>query len=137
VNGDPGASALDERVVEALRSVYDPCCREKRISVVDMGLIDHVHIDEGSARVELVLTSGWCPFAVDLLGMVQETVASLPELDGAEVEIRWDKAWGTERLSPDAKRKLRFLPDPGSVADRDSYVAGHAARVPAAKGPHR
>lgn len=137
MNGDHAASALDERVVDALRTVYDPCCREKRISVVDMGLIDHVHIEKGSARVELVLTSGWCPFAVDLLSMVQETVASLPELDGAEVEIRWDKAWGTDRLSADARRKLRFLPDPGSVADRDDYVADHAPRATAEQGAER
>ena len=135
--GPADGPAASRAIVEALRTVHDPCCREKGISVVDMGLIDHIDFEEGSARVTLVLTSGWCPFAVDLLSMVQEKVASLPELDGAEVEIRWDKAWGTERLSADARRKLRFLPDPGSVADRDDYVASHAPRVTAEQGADR
>jgi hypothetical protein len=33
-----GADAPPE-VLEALRSVYDPCCRERGISIVDMGLV--------------------------------------------------------------------------------------------------
>src|SRR3712207_8154352 len=38
-----------------------PCCREKGISVVDMGLLRSVAVHDGHARVELLLTSGWCP----------------------------------------------------------------------------
>jgi metal-sulfur cluster biosynthetic enzyme len=119
------APNLSGAIVEALRSVYDPCCREKGISVVDMGLIESVNVDGDSARVELVLTSGWCPFAVQLLTAVRERVEALPEVAGASVEIRWEKGWDSERLSPDAKAKLRFLPDPSSVPDRAEYVAAH------------
>jgi metal-sulfur cluster biosynthetic enzyme len=117
---EPDVSAA---VIEALRSVYDPCCREQGISVVDMGLVDSVSFDGGEARLELVLTSGWCPFAVELLTAVRERVEALPDVAGASVEIRWDKGWGSERLSPEAKAKLRFLPDPASVRDREEYVA--------------
>lgn len=117
---EPDVSAA---VVEALRSVYDPCCREQGISVVDMGLIDSISFDGDAARVELVLTSGWCPFAVELLTAVRERVESLPDVAGAEVEILWEKGWGSERLSPEARTKLRFLPDPAAVRDREKYVA--------------
>jgi metal-sulfur cluster biosynthetic enzyme len=110
-------------VIEALRSVYDPCCREQGISVVDMGLIDSVRFADGEARLELVLTSGWCPFAVELLTAVRERVEALPEVEGATVAIVWEKAWGSERLSPEARAKLRFLPDPASVRDREQYLA--------------
>ena len=112
-------------VLDALRSVYDPCCREQGISVVDMGLVDSVRFDGGQARLELVLTSGWCPFAVELLMLVRERVEALPEVEGADVEILWDKGWGSDRLSPEARAKLRFLPDPASVRDRAEYVAEH------------
>ena len=37
-------------IVEALRSVYDPCCREKGISVVDMGLLRRCDVDRPTAR---------------------------------------------------------------------------------------
>ncbi len=35
----------------------------------------------------------------------------------------WDEVWSPERLAEDARATLRFLPDPSSVDDRDSYLA--------------
>jgi metal-sulfur cluster biosynthetic enzyme len=121
--GEATQPDVSAAVIDALRSVYDPCCRDQGISVVDMGLIDSVRIADGDARLELVLTSGWCPFAVELLGAVRERVEALPEVEGVTVELVWDKAWGSERLSPDARAKLRFLPDPAEIRDREQYVA--------------
>jgi metal-sulfur cluster biosynthetic enzyme len=125
-------------IIEALRSVYDPCCQERGISVVDMGLVRSVDVDGEHARVELVLTTGWCPFTTHLLTAVRERVEALPEVEGAAVEVVWDEPWTTERLSADARRKLRFLPDPSAVPDRDGYVAsallGNRADLPAEAG---
>jgi metal-sulfur cluster biosynthetic enzyme len=54
----PGADRPSSAaIVEALRSVHDPCCREMGISVVDMGLIESVEVDRADATVRLVLTS--------------------------------------------------------------------------------
>jgi len=102
-------------IMDALRSVHDPCCQEKGISVVDMGLVRSVAVDGGEARVELLLTTGWCPFAAHLIGMISERVNSLPGVAGSSVEIVWDEPWTTDRLSDDARRKLRFLPHPKAV----------------------
>jgi metal-sulfur cluster biosynthetic enzyme len=106
-----------DAIVAALRSVYDPCCQDKGISVVDMGLVRSVAVDGDRARVELLLTTGWCPFAANLVGMISERVTSLPEVAGASVEIVWDEPWTTERLSDGARRKLRFLPHPNALHD--------------------
>src|SRR4051812_24817190 len=57
---------------DALSEVYDPCCREKGISIVEMGLVRSVRVDAGSALVELLLTSGWCPFAATVVGQVEQ-----------------------------------------------------------------
>ncbi len=111
--------------VDALSGVYDPCCREKGISVVDMGLLRSVTVAGGHARVELLLTSGWCPFAARVLTDVQDAMTAQPGVDSCDVEIVWDEAWTTDRLSESAVRKLRFLPDPVAVADRDAYVLLH------------
>lgn len=116
---------IPEHVLAALGDVYDPCCREKGISVVDMGLVHDVSITDRHARVELLLTSGWCPFASRVLNDVAERVEQLPDVDSAEVEVVWDEAWTTDRLSPSATRKLRFLPEPAAVGDRDRYIAAH------------
>lgn len=114
---------IPQRFVEALSEVYDPCCREKGISVVDMGLLHTVTVSDRHARVELLLTSGWCPFAARVLTEVRERVEELPDVDTAEVEVVWDTAWTTDRLSEGARTKLRFLPDPADVPDRDAYLA--------------
>lgn len=118
---------LPQWAAEALSEVYDPCCEEKGISVVDMGLLRSVTVADGHARVELLLTSGWCPFAARVLTDVRERIAAVPGIDDAEVEIVWDEAWTTDRLSAGARGKLRFLPDPSAVTDRDAYLAAHTA----------
>jgi metal-sulfur cluster biosynthetic enzyme len=114
---------IDPSVRDVLSGVYDPCCRDKGISVVDMGLLHHAEIDDGAARVELMLTSGWCPFATAVLGDIESAVRTLPGVDTATVELVWHEAWSPERLSDSARAKLRFLPDPATVADPASYAA--------------
>jgi metal-sulfur cluster biosynthetic enzyme len=109
---------LPTTIVEALRTVYDPCCQERGISVVDMGLVRSVAVDGDRARVELVLTTGWCPFTAHLLTAVRQRIEALPEVENAAVEVVWDEPWTTERLADDARRKLRFLPDPIDMPER-------------------
>jgi metal-sulfur cluster biosynthetic enzyme len=95
-----------EAVIRALDECYDPCCRDRRISVVDMGLIESVEIMGREVRIEMVLTTGWCPFASRLLEMVEEEVGKLPVVDAVEVEVVWDPAWTPERMSGSAREKL-------------------------------
>ena len=109
------ADVRTDAVMAALSSVYDPCCAEKGLSVVDMGLVRKVDLDGDQARVELLLTTGWCPFAANLVGQISERVAAVPGMAGSTVEIVWDEPWTTDRLSDKARRTLRFLPHPKEV----------------------
>ena len=122
------AEPAPDWAVRALSGVFDPCCREKGISVVDMGLLRSVELRDGHARVELLLTSGWCPFASRVLTDVAEAMESQPGVESCEVEVVWDEAWTSDRLSPSALRALRFLPDPVAVGDRDAYLAARSLR---------
>jgi metal-sulfur cluster biosynthetic enzyme len=116
---------VDESVRDVLSDVFDPCCRDKGISVVDVGLLHRAEIHDGRARVELMLTSGWCPFAVNVLTDVETALLSLPGVETAQVDLVWDEAWTPARLSDSARTKLRFLPDPATVRDPAAYVASH------------
>jgi metal-sulfur cluster biosynthetic enzyme len=118
-------SAIPQWALDALSDVYDPCCREKDLSVVDMGLVRSVHEDGGQVRVELMLTSGWCPFASRVLTEIQQRIEAQPGVAAAEVEIVWDEAWTTDRLSERAAGLLRFLPPPAQAGDRAAYLAAH------------
>ncbi len=105
---DVASSAGREAVIAALDNCFDPCCRERRISVVDMGLIESIEIQDKRVRVEMVLTTGWCPFASRLLEMVEEEVGNLPGVDTVDVEVVWDPTWTPERMSAGAREKLRL-----------------------------
>jgi metal-sulfur cluster biosynthetic enzyme len=124
------ARTAPEWAVRALREVYDPCCREKGISVVDMGLLRSVTVHDRHARVELLLTSGWCPFAARVLTDVEAALTASPDVDTCAVEIVWDEVWTPDRLSASATRTLRFLPEPVAVGDRDTYLAAHLGGRP-------
>ena len=113
---------VDPAVRGALSQVFDPCCRDKGISVVDMGLLDGAVVEDGTARVELVLTSGWCPFASGLLSEITAAVEALEGVERADVRLVWDRVWGPERLSATARDRLRFLPHPAQVPDPARYV---------------
>ena len=97
-----------EAVIGALDNCFDPCCRERRISVVDMGLIESIEIRGREVKIEMVLTTGWCPFAARLLEMVEEEVGALPSVEAVDVEVVWDPTWTPERMSVGAREKLRL-----------------------------
>jgi metal-sulfur cluster biosynthetic enzyme len=90
-----------------------------------MGLVRSAGVVDGVAKIELLLTSGWCPFAATVLTQVKDQVLSQPGIDDADVSVVWDEAWTTDRLSPRARSILRFLPPPAAVPDRDAYIAAH------------
>ena len=129
-------SDVPQWALDVLSDVYDPCCREKGISVVDMGLVRSVRATGDEVRVELLLTSGWCPFAARVLTEIAERIEAQPGVRSADVEIVWDEAWTTDRLSPRAASLLRFLPPPAQVPDRGAFVtARQPARAPRGAGP--
>jgi metal-sulfur cluster biosynthetic enzyme len=115
-----------EAVVSALDRCFDPCCQERRISVVDMGLIESIEILDNNVKVEMVLTTGWCPFASRLLEMVEEEVGVLDGVDNVDVEVMWDPTWTPARMSEGAREKLR-LPLEKLEPLRQARVRGEGA----------
>ena len=97
-----------EEVMGALERCYDPCCREREISVVDMGLIESIEIAGRNVDIKMVLTTGWCPFAARLLEMIETAVGELEGVDEVDVEVVWNPAWTPQRMSEGAREKLRL-----------------------------
>ncbi len=120
---------------DVLSDVYDPCCREKGISVVDMGLLHRAEVDGGAAHVELMLTSGCARSRPPCSRTSRPLCAPLPDVDTATVELVWHEAWSPARLSDSARAKLRFLPDPATVPTprRTSPRTGRGALDPTTK----
>jgi metal-sulfur cluster biosynthetic enzyme len=114
-------------VFAALRRCYDPCCKEKQISVVDMGLVDQVRIDGAQVGIDIILTSGWCPFSMHMLTMMEQEVGALAGVDDVKVTITWGTVWSPERLSESARAKLR-LPMEQLLPLREARLAKEGKR---------
>jgi metal-sulfur cluster biosynthetic enzyme len=120
------ASPKRQKVIRALDECYDPCCRDRKISVVDMGLIESIEIQGGNVSIEMVLTSGWCPFAARLLEMIKGEVGKLPAVDAVDVDVVWDPTWTPERMSAGAREKL-MLPLEKLAPLREARLRGESA----------
>jgi len=93
-------------LIEALRDVYDPCCADRGISIVDMGVVEDVHLEGSHVRVDLVLTTGWCPFVANMSSAIPDRLGRIAGVETVDVRVVWDPVWTMERLSPSAREKL-------------------------------
>ena len=98
--------ALRDKVVEALKNVYDP---EIPVSLYELGLIYEIDIDDtGHVDVIMTLTTPHCPEAQTLPDQVELEVRFIEGVESVDVEITWDPPWGPERMSEAAKLALGF-----------------------------
>lgn len=97
-----------EQVLEVLQTCYDPCCKERTVSVVELGIIHDVKVAENGhdVRVELLLTSGWCPFSTHLVQMIDQHVREIEGVSEVDTEIVWSTVWTPERMTASARQKL-------------------------------
>jgi metal-sulfur cluster biosynthetic enzyme len=93
-------------LIDALRDVYDPCCADRGISIVDMGVVEDVRASGSHVRVDLVPTTGWCPFVTSMSEAIPERLRRLDGVETVDVRVVWEPAWTTDRLSPSAREKL-------------------------------
>jgi len=130
-----------EQVMEVLQTCYDPCCKERAVSIVELGLIQGVKIAENGhdVRVELLLTSGWCPFSMHLLQMIDQNVSAMEGVGEVDTEIVWNTVWTPERMTASARQKLalpmtQLLPLRQRRLEREAKEAEEAEEAKAAKG---
>ena len=103
----PAVDALGERVIEALRTVYDP---EIPVNIFELGLVYKVDIDDDQqVRIEMTLTSPACPVAGTLPDEVKDKVAAVEGVKGAAVEVVWDPPWHPGMMTEEAQLELGMI----------------------------
>ncbi len=105
---DGGEGDLHARVIEALRTVFDP---EIPVNIYDLGLIYSLEVDEDQGRVtiRMTLTAPGCPVAQTFPSIVEEAVRSVEGVNDATVDLVWDPPWSRERMSEAARLQLGML----------------------------
>jgi metal-sulfur cluster biosynthetic enzyme len=93
-------------VVAALMRVVDP---ELALSIVDVGLVRGVALEDGRARVRLTMTSAACPVTDVIIEDVQaELNRVLPAEWTIEVSLNWEPAWSPAEMSERARQFMRW-----------------------------
>jgi metal-sulfur cluster biosynthetic enzyme len=90
-----------EQITTALRDVLDP---ELGMSVVDLGLIYGVEIEDERVRVTMTLTVPGCPIHDSMAEWVRQAAMKVPGVTEVEVAITFDPPWTPERIKLDLSR---------------------------------
>ena len=105
--GPGGAEQIRERIIERLRTVYDP---EIPVDIYELGLIYEVKVDEsGKVGIRMTLTSPMCPAAEALPPEVETKAREVAGVTDVALELVWDPPWTPERMSEAAKLELGMV----------------------------
>jgi len=100
----PVQQALEEKVIEQLKTVFDP---EIPLNIYELGLIYDIDIDlENRVHIRMTLTAPACPVAGSLPPQVEAQIESIPQVKSATVELVWDPPWSRDMLSEAARLQL-------------------------------
>ena len=99
--------ALEEKVVDMLRLVFDP---EIPVNIYDLGLIYEIDVDDqGTVKIKMTLTAPNCPAADFIIEDVRFKVESIDEVKSVEVDLVFEPEWDKDMMSEEAKLELGFL----------------------------
>ena len=102
-----GHPPLVDRIIAALRTVYDP---EIPVNIYDLGLIYRIEIQaEQLVEIDMTLTAPGCPVAGEMLSGVRSAVRDVDGVGQVTVNLVFDPPWDQSRMSDDAKLELGFL----------------------------
>lgn len=98
---------LEERVVEILKTVYDP---EIPVDIYNLGLIYRIELhDDGTLDVDMTLTAPNCPAADFIMEDVRQKVESIDGVTSATINLVFEPEWDKDMMSEEAKLELGFL----------------------------
>lgn len=98
---------LRDRVMEAIKTVYDP---EIPVDIYELGLIYEVSVYPiNNVFVKMTLTSPSCPAAETIPSEVETKIRQLKDVNDVQVEITFDPPYSPDMMSEAAKLELGFI----------------------------
>ena len=102
---DKASAVTEEAVRELLKAVIDP---ELHYSIVDVGLVYGVTVNNGMVTVKMTLTSPGCPYGPALVDQVRWVLQTLQGVKGVKVDLVFDPPWSPERMTEEVRLELGF-----------------------------
>jgi metal-sulfur cluster biosynthetic enzyme len=98
------ADPLIDSLWQALREVADP---ELPISLVDLGLICAVRLDDGTAEIDVTFTASACPCMEFIFEDIRDRLLAMDAVEHVEIRDVWDPPWTTERMTAHGRALLK------------------------------
>ncbi len=95
--------SVDEKMIDALRTVIDP---ELMVNIVDLGLVYSINHDGQRAYVDMTLTSPACPVGPQIVQQSKMALERLRDVDEAEIKLVMTPPWSPERMTDEARDHL-------------------------------
>lgn len=102
----PVASPRESAIWEALRTVTDP--ELPVINIVELGLIADVRAQGADVTVDITPTFAGCPALEVIRTEIRRAVIEAGE-ENVTVNTVYDPPWTTERMTDEARRKLKEI----------------------------
>lgn len=98
---------IEERIVEVLKTVYDP---EIPVDIYNLGLIYRIDLaDDGLLDVDMTLTAPNCPAADFIMEDVRLKLDGIEGVKESRVNLVFEPEWDKDMMSEEAKLELGYL----------------------------
>jgi len=107
INQPEASSDLRKKVIQAIKSVYDP---EIPVDVYELGLIYEINIyPVNNVFVLMTLTSPSCPSAEVIPGEIEQKIKAVEGINDVKIELTFDPPYSQDMMSEAAKLELGFM----------------------------
>lgn len=97
---------IEERIVDVLRTVYDP---EIPVNIYDLGLIYNIDLsDDGTLEIDMTFTAPSCPAADFILEDVRTKVEAVVGVTSATINMVFEPEWDKSMMTEEARIELGF-----------------------------
>ena len=97
---------IEERIVDVLKTVYDP---EIPVDIWNLGLIYKIDVQEdGTVDVDMTFTAPSCPAADFIREDGRTKIESVDGVTGANINLVFDPVWDQSMMSEEARVELGF-----------------------------
>ena len=97
----------EDQVRDSLKQCMDP---EVPLSIVDMGLIYGIDVtDNNDVNIKMTMTTKGCPLHETMVDDVKRYAKKVSGVNNVDVEIVWDPPWTMDKMSDEAKAKMKTM----------------------------
>ncbi|MBQ2808880.1 MAG: DUF59 domain-containing protein [Bacteroidaceae bacterium] len=98
---------LEEKIVEMIKTVYDP---EIPVNIYDLGLIYRIELkDDNSVDIDMTLTAPNCPAADFMMEDVRMKVEAIEGITAVNLNLVFEPEWNQDLMTEEAKLELGLL----------------------------